>query len=80
MKKTGHFSKDVQKVRPYLLDEYIIDIILNPVKKEIQPDGRIRLWGFVKELDKYVRVVLLPDGETVHTAFPDRNFTKDNKL
>lgn len=46
----------------------------NPIKKEVQPDDRIRYWGFVGELGKYLRVVTLGDGETVHNVFPDRNF------
>ncbi|GJQ22155.1 MAG: hypothetical protein HBSIN02_25100 [Bacteroidia bacterium] len=35
---------------------------------------RIRYWGYVEELGKYLRVVTLEDGETVHNAFPDRDF------
>lgn len=37
-------------------------------------DDRIRYWGYVQELDKYLRVVTLADGKTVHNAFPDRDF------
>jgi len=41
----------------------------------IQEDGRIRLWGKVAQAgNKYLRVVLLEDGETVHNAFFDRKF------
>lgn len=39
-----------------------------------QMDGRIRFWKFIPELGKYLRVVTLEDGETVHNAFPDRDF------
>lgn len=52
-------------------------ILKNPMKKEIQPDGRIRYWGYVKELDKYLRIITLDDGLTIHNVFPDRNF-KEN--
>jgi len=45
-----------------------------PIKTEVQTDGRIRKWKFVKEAGKYLRVILLEDGETVHNAFFDRNF------
>jgi len=34
----------------------------------------IRHWIFVRELGKYLRVVTLEDGETIHNAFPDRDF------
>jgi hypothetical protein len=41
----------------------------------IQQDGRIRRWASIPEAGgKYLRVVLLPDGETVHNAFFDRGF------
>lgn len=51
-----------------------MQIMKNPVKKEMQPDGRIRYWGFIPELDRFLRVVVLEDGETIHNAFIDRNF------
>ena len=31
-------------------------------------------WGYIKEEDKYLRVILLPDGETIHNAFFDRRY------
>jgi hypothetical protein len=41
----------------------------------IQKDGRIRRWCQVPEMDnRYLRVILLPDGETIHNAFFDRDF------
>ena len=46
-----------------------------PVKEVVQADGRIRRWAQIPEMEgKYLRVVLLPDGETVHNAFFDRSF------
>jgi len=53
--------------------QYVID---HPVKEVIQKDGRIRRWAPIDEAEgKYLRVILLPDGETVHNAFFDRSFT-----
>ena len=49
-------------------------IVVAPIRKEIQEDGRIRFWGLVPELKKIIRVVVLEDGETIHNAFMDRNF------
>jgi len=60
--------------RPYLKAVWIEYAVNNSVRVEIQPNGRIRRWAFIVELDKYLRVVLEPDGETVHNAFPDRGF------
>ena len=45
-----------------------------PERRVIQPDGRIRLHGYAASLGCYLRVVLLPDGATVHNAFPDEDF------
>ena len=55
-------------------DEWIRRVIDNPVHKEIQSNGRIRLWGRVDEVGKILRVVLLEDGETVFNVFFDRGF------
>jgi hypothetical protein len=48
----------------------------SPLRIAIQNDGRIRRWGTV-EIDgqvRYLRVVTLEDGATIHNAFIDRNF------
>lgn len=50
-------------------DEGIERIIACPEHRELQQDGRIRLWAKVEELNyRYLRVILLADGETVHNA------------
>ena len=44
-------------------------------REMIQQDGRIRRWAQIDEMDgRYLRVILLPDQETVHNAFFDRTF------
>jgi len=45
-----------------------------PAGREWQPDGRIRYWAYIESLGRFLRVVTLDDGETVHNAFPDRNY------
>jgi len=74
MKFTKHFIEDVMPKRPYLDTDLLTDIINNPIKSEIQDDKKIKLWGYSSKFKKYVRIILLEDGETVHTAFFDRNF------
>ena len=55
--------------------EWIAFVISQPTARTIQADGRIRCWGKIVEADnKYLRVILLEDGETVHNAFFDRRF------
>ena len=64
METTRYFEEQVVRKRPYLRREWCERIIRRPLHRAVQPDGRIRCWG----------VVLLPDGETVLNALPDRNF------
>jgi len=53
----------------------IVPIVLRTERLVIQQDGRIRRWAQIDEMDgRYLRVILLPDEETVHNAFFDRTF------
>ncbi len=74
--KTTEYFKYMRKRpdRATIQDEWITRVIQSPQKTEIQSDGRIRKWGWIKEADKFLRVILLEDGETVHNAFFDRSF------
>ena len=74
MKTTEYFKTSVMSRRPYLKEEWIMQVIARPVRKEVQDNGRIRHWAFIPELSKYLRVVTEADEETVHNAFPDRGF------
>jgi hypothetical protein len=57
-------------------DDWIERAIRSPVREAVQADGRIRRWTRIPEMEnRYLRVILLPDGETVHNAFFDRRFT-----
>ena len=61
--------------RAIIREEWIERAIRAPVKETVQADGRIRRWAQVAEMEnRYLRVVLLSDGETVHNAFFDRRF------
>ncbi len=78
MKFTEYFLHTLQRPdRVKIKLEWIQETIENPIRTEIQSDGRIRKWGKVEEQDKYLRVILLEDGETVHNAFFDRNFKEE---
>lgn len=74
--KTTHYFK-YMRMRPdraIIKDEWITQVIQSPQKTEVQSDGRIRKWGWIKEADRFVRVIVLEDGETIHNAFFDRSF------
>ena len=58
-------------------DKWIKYVIDNPEKIQIQSDGRIRKWAKITEVNKYLRVILLGDRETVHNAFFDRSYKED---
>jgi hypothetical protein len=61
--------------RIIIKDEWIRQVMGTPEHEETQEDGRIRRWARISEADdRYLRVVLLEDGETVHNAFFDRGF------
>jgi hypothetical protein len=61
--------------RAVIRDDWIARAISAPAREVVQSDGRIRRWAQVPEMEgRYLRVVLLSDGETVHNAFFDRGF------
>lgn len=75
MKYTEYFLHTHKRPdRARIKDEWIEQAICHPEKEEIQDDDRIRRWAYIKDEDKYLRVLLLPDGETVHNAFFDRDY------
>jgi len=80
MKFTQYFSFMKQRAdRAIIKEEWILETINNPLKTEIQSDGRIRKWSYIEEAGKYLRVILLDDGETVHNVFFDRGFKEGEK-
>ena len=72
MKTTRYFEEQVLRKRAFLKREWCEEALRTPAKAEAQPDGRVWYWAYVAELGRYLRVVTLEDGETVHNAFPDR--------
>ncbi len=61
--------------RSIIKDEWIKYVVERPEREYIQTDGRIRRWASIDEMEgRYLRVVVLPDGETIHNAFFDRSY------
>jgi len=78
VKTTLYFEEQVLRKRPYIRREWCKQVVDDPIYREAQPDGRVRYWGYIEELgDRALRVVTLEDGQTIHNAFPDRNFRKE---
>ncbi len=76
MKATKYFRAiRFRSDRATIKDEWILRVIHVPEREFVQEDRRIRRWGRIHEAEgRYLRVVVLPDGETVHNAFFDRGF------
>ena len=51
MKTTRYFEEVVLLKRPYLRREWCEGVVRQPIRREVQDDGRIRHWGMVPELD-----------------------------
>lgn len=55
--------------------EWIRRVVEKPDAEKVQEDGRIRRWAKIADAEgRYLRVILLEDGETIHNAFFDRSF------
>ena len=76
MQFTAYFAATRQRAdRKGIALSWIQGVIDHPTHRHVQADGRIRLWGPVAENEgRYLRVVVLEDGVTVHNAFFDRGF------
>jgi hypothetical protein len=77
MKYTQYFQFTRNRSdRQDIKEEWIINAFQNPIHEELQSDGRVRRWAWVEEEQKYLRIIILNDKETIHNAFFDRNFKK----
>ena len=80
MKYTQYFLHVRQRTdRAKIKMEWIEDTVNNPDYTAVQSDGRIRRWKNIQEQGKFLRVILLSDGVTIHNAFFDRGFRGDKK-
>ena len=74
----------MRRKRPYIELTWCAQILAEPLHVERQEDGRVRLWGEVtlpgETEPRYLRVITLEDGKTVHNAFFDRNFRKEGQI
>ena len=59
--------------------KWIEQAFYHPDFEEIQTDGRYRRWTFVSEENKFLRIIVLEDNETIHNAFFDRSFKGKEK-
>jgi hypothetical protein len=50
LKATRYFEEQVLRKRPYIRPEWCAQVLAAPLRREPQPDGRIRLWGMIEAL------------------------------
>jgi hypothetical protein len=76
MKCTQYFLHTRERSDRKIIEmEWILRTIEKPDAEYVQEDGRIRRWRMIPEADdRYLRVILLSDGKTIHNAFFDRRF------
>ncbi len=81
MKTTRYFDEQVLRKRPYIELTWCAKVVADPLHLEKQPDGRLRFWGEVtlpgETTPRHLRVITLEDGETIHNAFFDRRFRRE---
>jgi hypothetical protein len=76
MKTTRYFDEIRKRPdRAAIRAEWIERVAGNPEHERTQADGRIRRLARIEEAGgRWLRVVVLADGETMHNAFFDRGF------
>ena len=74
MKCTLYFLDTRQRPdRANIAEEWIMRAVTVPTREVCQADGRYRRWVQIPEAgDRWLRVIVLADGETVHNAFFDQ--------
>jgi hypothetical protein len=81
MKTTRYFEELVLRKRPYIDRSQCDEVIVRPLTRVVQADGRTGHWGRAVDArdgtTRVLRVVTLDDGETMHNAFFDRDFREN---
>jgi hypothetical protein len=72
MKMTEHFQQRVEQRG--IKAEWCLRVVEAPLELEREEHGYFRYWGYIEERGKVLRVVLLEDQKTFHTAFWDSGY------
>lgn len=81
MEVTDYFRRSVLEdaARSDITVEMCERIVDEAVHAERQENGLWRMWGYVPELDRYIRVIASADRERLINAFKDRNFARERR-
>ncbi len=76
MRFSSHYEEDRwdQPDRERITIAMCERVVTDPVASEPSFKGRMAYWGYVESEDRYLKVVVEPDGEEVVTAHFDRGF------
>lgn len=75
MKLHSYFiSKWNNKDRRDIRLDWVASTFDNPEHEEVEESGNTRRWRWIEEKGRYLRVIVLPDGETVLNSFWGRGF------
>jgi len=76
MRFSSHYEEDRrdQPDRERITLEMCERAVADPVGSEPSLKGRTAYWGYVEVEERYLKVVVEPDGEEVVTAHFDRGF------
>ena len=68
METTGYYDNVARYRHPEIEDEWVERVVNNPYHTEVQPDGRIRYYGYIPEAGKWLRVIV-EDGKLLNRFF-----------
>ena len=68
---TSNYYERAKLKHPEVSEAWVIRVLQNPHHTETQPDGRIRYYGYIEDIDKWLRVIV--DNDKVLNRFFDRN-------
>ena len=68
METSPYYDRRARLKHPEIKDEWVDRVLADPYHTETQADGRIRCYGYINEVDKWLRVVV-EDGVLLNRFF-----------
>ena len=68
METTWYYENIASRKHPEIRDEWVERVLDNPYHTEVQPDGRMRYYGYIDEAEKWIRVTI-EDGKLFNRFF-----------
>ena len=68
METTAYYERVAKRKHPEPREEWVERVVASPRYTEAQPDGRVRYYGYIVEVDKWLRVIV-DDGKLFNRFF-----------